>query len=278
MISIHVLRVAMSLKPVERKSLSDAVFDQLSDAIVSGRMAPGSALPSERTLCEMLQVNRGAIREALKRLSQAGLINIQHGGGTTVLDFKRTGNLDLLSQLLYDADGTIDLKVARSVMEMRAALGPDVARLCARRSTPEIRARLFALVEAMDNASHDLQTLQELALQFWDVLVRGADNIAYELSFNSLRGTYDALREVLVEVLSEELRDRSSYRAIADAVGRSDDLSATHVARALMEKGTQAIFQVLAALEDADPDANDGDTGNDNNNNDNKEKEEEELS
>jgi len=240
----------MSLKPIERKSLSDAVFDQLSDAIVRGRMAPGSALPSERTLCEMLQVNRGAIREALKRLSQAGLINIQHGGGTTVLDFKRTGNLDLLSQLLYDSDGTIDLKVARSVMEMRAALGPDIARLCARRSTPEIGARLLSLVSAMEGASADLLTLQELAIQFWDVLVRGAENIAYELAFNSLRGTYDALREVLVEVLADELRDRSSYRAIAEAVARGDDLSATHVSRALMEKGTQAIFQVLAALED----------------------------
>ncbi|MCA9663169.1 MAG: FadR family transcriptional regulator [Myxococcales bacterium] len=252
----------MSLKPIERKSLSDAVFDQLSDAIVSGRMAPGTALPSERTLCEMLQVNRGAVREALKRLSQAGLINIQHGGGTTVLDFKRTASLDLLSQLLYNAEGTIDLKVARSVMEMRAALGPDIARLCARRAPPAIHARLLALVEAMNEAKEDLPTLQELAIQFWDLLVRGADNIAYELAFNSLRGTYDDLREVLVEVLGEELRDLSSYRAIADAVRRGDDLSATHVARALMEKGTQAIFQVLAALETADDSADDSDDEN----------------
>ncbi|MCB9569326.1 MAG: FadR family transcriptional regulator [Myxococcales bacterium] len=253
----------MSLKPIERKSLSDAVYDQLSDAIVSGRMAPGSALPSERELSEMLKVNRGAIREARGRLSQAGLITIQHGGGARVLDFKRTANLDLLSQLLYTGEGTVDLKVARSVMEMRAALGPDIARLCARRKTPAIEARLATLVAAMEANQGDLATLQELAIQFWDVLVQGAENIAYELAFNSLRATYDDLREILVEVLAEELRDLGSYRAIAEAVRRGDDLSATHVARGLVEKGTQAIFQVLAALEDAEPasdDSNDDDS------------------
>ncbi len=243
----------MSLKPISRRSLSDAVYDQLSTEIVSGRMAPGSPLPSERALCEMLKVNRGAVREALKRLSEAGLIAIQHGGGTKVLDFKRTGSLHLLSQLLYKADGTIDLKVARSTMEMRAALGPDIARLCARRAAPALARRLAEVVAAMEAAQGDLPALQELALQFWDVLVVGADNIAYELAYNSLRDTYDDLREVLVEVLGEENSDLGSYRAIAEAVRRGDDLSATHVARALMEKGSGAVFQVIAAIEDASP-------------------------
>jgi len=240
--------VVITLKPISRRSLSDAVFDQLSAEIVRGRMAPGSALPSERVLCETLKVNRGAVREALKRLSQAGLITIQHGGGSHVLDFKRTGSLHLLAQLLYTAEGTIDLKVARSTMEMRAALAPDIARLCARRATPELSARLAERVAAMEAHAADLPALQGLALEFWDLLVIGADNIAYELAFNSLRETYDDLREILVEVMGDELRDLASYRAIADAVRRGDDLSATHVARALIDKGSGAIFQVIAAI------------------------------
>ena len=61
----------MDLQPVERRSLSDAVFDQLSGEILAGSLAPGDALPSERRLCELLQVNRGAVREGLKRLRQA---------------------------------------------------------------------------------------------------------------------------------------------------------------------------------------------------------------
>ncbi|MFY0537298.1 GntR family transcriptional regulator [Nannocystis pusilla] len=49
----------MRLKPVARKSLSDAVFEQLSQEIVHGRMRPGAPLPSERALCDVLRVNRG---------------------------------------------------------------------------------------------------------------------------------------------------------------------------------------------------------------------------
>lgn len=56
------------LKPVRKQSLSDAVFTQLRDQIVSGALAPGEPLPAERLLCEALGVNRGSVREALRRL------------------------------------------------------------------------------------------------------------------------------------------------------------------------------------------------------------------
>lgn len=217
-------------------------------------MVPGAPLPSERSLCDMLRVNRGAVREALKRLSQAGLVAIQHGGAARVLNFRQSGNLDLLTRLLFQSDGTIDLKVARSAMEMRAAMAPDIARLAARRRSPEQLHRLLELVAAMAERDDDLPALQLLALQFWDVLVEGSDNIAYQLVFNSLREAYDRLRELLVEVLAAELRDLAAYRAIAEAVQRQDDLSAATVARALMERGSSAIFQLIAVIEEEEGD------------------------
>jgi GntR family transcriptional regulator, transcriptional repressor for pyruvate dehydrogenase complex len=249
----------MPLKPVARKSLSDAVYDQLSSEIVHGRMEPGTPLPSERHLCDMLRVNRGAVREALKRLSQAGLVSIQHGGGARVLNFKQTANLDLLTRLLFHSDGTIDLRVARSAMEMRAAMAPDIARLCARRREPVHAKQLADLVAAMATRQDDLHALQSLALQFWGVLALGSGNIAYQLVFNSLRDTYQHLRELLVEVLGAELRDLPAYKAIAEAVQRGDDLSAATVARALMEHGSSAIFQLIAAIEEEE-EPQEGDT------------------
>ena len=69
-------------------------------------------------------------------------------------------------------------------------------------------------------------------------------------TLNSLREAYDRLRELLVEVLAAELRDLAAYRAIAEAVQRQDDLSAAAVARALMEEGSSAIFQLIAVIEE----------------------------
>lgn len=241
----------MQLKPVARQSLSDAVFEQLSQEIVHGRMRPGTPLPSERALCDMLRVNRGAVREALKRLSQAGLVTIQHGGGAKVLDFKQTGSLHLLTRLLFRHDGTIDLRVARSVMEMRAAMAPDIARLAACRRTRAQSRELSLVVTSMVQSQDDLLTLQALALRFWDVLVLGSDNIAYQLAFNSLRHTYEGLREALVEVMADELRDLDAYRDIAGAVDRSDEATATEVARRLMEHGSRGVLQLLAAIQES---------------------------
>ena len=237
------------LQRIARKTLSDEVFEQLSAEIMEGRMQPGVALPPERELVEMLGVNRGAIREALKRLAQAGLVEIQQGGGTTVLDYRRNGGLNLLGRLMFEADGSVDFRVARSVMEMRAALAPDIARLCARRAGPDVIARLREIVDEMAAAEDDLDRLQVLSLDFWDQLTRGSGNIAYELAFNTLRETYERIRGALLIVMADEVQDFEAYESIAKAVARGDDVAAKHVAAALLEHGTHRVMGLIAALE-----------------------------
>ena len=112
-------------KPVSRTSLADSVFAQLRDHIVSGDLRPGAALPAERILAEQLGVNRGAVREGLKRLEQAGLVAKQHGGSTRVLDFTNTGGLELLAALIV-REGRLNTRIARSVLELRSALWVSV--------------------------------------------------------------------------------------------------------------------------------------------------------
>ncbi len=237
------------LKPVTRKSLSDAVFEQLRDQIITGAMKAGSALPSERVLCEMLGINRGALREALKRLEQARLVSVQHGGSTKIRDFRRTAGLELLSVLLLKEDGGIDIAVARSIMEMRSALAPDIARLCALRASPSVRASLSATVDEMESAD-DLRALQELAMAFWDHAVEGSGNIAYRLAFNSLRETYRHFFALLTQVLQAELQDLDGYRAIAQAVLDRDTATAEKRAMELTRKGAQGVDAVLLALDE----------------------------
>jgi DNA-binding FadR family transcriptional regulator len=238
----------MALRKIAKKTLSDEVFEQLAAEIVHGKMEPGVSLPAERQLCEMLGVNRGAVREALKRLAQAGLVAIQQGGGTKVLDYRRNAGLDLLTRLMFRADGTVSLDAAGSVMEMRAALAPDIARLCARRGGDEHKKELRAIVAQMEDAGDDLDELQSLSLEFWDALVRGSGNVAYELSFNSLRATYEDIRPALVQVLGDEIRDVKKHRAIADAVEAGDEDTAREAAAALMEQGTEGVLELIAAL------------------------------
>ncbi len=238
----------MNLKPVEKKSLSDAVFEQLRDEIVTGAMEPGTALPSERALCEMLGVNRGAVREALKRLEQARLVSIQHGGATRVLDFRETAGTDLLAQLLMKPDGSVNTAVARSVMEMRSAIGVDIVRRCAQRS-PDVADQLHALSDEMAECKGDLSRLKELDMAYWAAMVDASENVAYQLAFNSIRDIYDQLAEVLAHVVSDELRDVEVHRKIADAIGEQDTDSAEFYARDLISRGEKTTQKLAHAIE-----------------------------
>src|ERR1700693_5947835 len=63
-----------TLAPVARQSVVDAVADRLRGEILSGRLRPGTRLPSERELSLALGVNRLTLRASLARLEALGLI------------------------------------------------------------------------------------------------------------------------------------------------------------------------------------------------------------
>ncbi|MDP9384424.1 MAG: winged helix-turn-helix domain-containing protein, partial [Actinomycetota bacterium] len=85
-------------------TVSSRIHADLRAEILSGRHAPGDALPSERRLAEEHGANRHAVREALKRLQEAGLVHISHGGATRVQDWRRHGGLGLLLDLAAEGD------------------------------------------------------------------------------------------------------------------------------------------------------------------------------
>src|SRR4051812_1402341 len=115
---------------------SERVHVQLRGDILRGRYAPGDALPSERRLSEDLGTNRHAIREALKRLQQAGLVSISQGGATRVRDWRRHGGLELLLDL-----DELPEAIGRGVMGMRARGGAGAGRRAAGRGAAGPRAR-----------------------------------------------------------------------------------------------------------------------------------------
>ena len=238
-----------SLQPIQKQSVSDAVFDQLRDRILHGDLVAGERLPAERILCEALGVNRSAVREALKRLEQARLVSVRHGGSSRVLDYRAAAGLDLLPDLLITATGGVDVDVVRSVVEMRSAIAPDIARLASARGEAGVANRLDAIVASMSADADRLDRLQDLAAEFWSELVAASDNVAYRLAYNSLRETYDRSRALLAEPLRAELSATDRYAALAAAVRAHDDDSAESLARELVHRGEAGIKSALGMLE-----------------------------
>lgn len=238
----------MPLEKVRRSSVADAVFDQLAQGVLSGELKAGEALPGERALTEALGVNRQAVREALGRLAEAGLVDIRHGGRTRVRDYRRGAGLELLPRLLLTAGGTVDVDVVASIMELRTCLGPEVARRCAERADAAGRRAVSEHAAAMAAAGADLAVLTALDLQFWDALVEGAGNIAYRLAFNGLRQTYEPITELLRETLAEELTNHDDRAAIAAAVDAGDGEAAAAGAQRLLSAGERGVTNLLHSI------------------------------
>lgn len=213
---------------VTKRSVADSVHDQLRRAILDGTLAAGEALPGERKLSERFGVNRHALREAIGRLAQAGLLTVSHGGATKVNDWRRTAGLDVLVDLAAAPEGRLpDLDVLRAALEMRLAIGVDVARRCAQRADAALVARLEAHVAAAREAEDRSAAYDRL----WVLLVEGSGNVAYRLALNSLVAALDDVRELGYALSDGEIRDHDAHDALVAAIaaGRDDEAAArTH--------------------------------------------------
>jgi len=228
----------MDITPVTRTAVSDEVFGQLVAEILSGRLSADDALPGERELAERFGVNRHAIREALKRVQQAGLVRISQGGKTRVLDWRGHAGLDTLSELVAAA-ALPPLQILRDISEMRRTVAADATRLCAQRASDE---QLAAVVVAADRypadttRSADAELWAGPDLDFWTAVIDGSGNVAYRLGLNTLVAGFTEIGwQTVVDLgLGEEYVDRAVHLQLARLIADRDAEGAHRLAEELL--------------------------------------------
>jgi GntR family transcriptional repressor for pyruvate dehydrogenase complex len=226
------------LTPLHREPVSAAVHRRLRAAILRGDLAPGEALPSERALAESFAVNRHAVREAIKRLQQARLVEVAQGGATRVLDWRRTGGIELLLDVATAHPGDRDRDVVRAILEFRAAIGADVARRCAERAPAPLRDRAAAMIADVLDGGLEGEERAALYAELWQVVVDGAANLGYRLAYNSLLDGQH-LAAPAVELVAPEMDDWARLGALASALREGDGEAAHAAARTLLERSAR---------------------------------------
>ena len=135
-------------------SVADAAIGKIRDLIVSGRINPGDRLPPEQELATMLGISRSSLREAVRALSQAKVLDVRRGDGTYVTSLEPRL---LLSGMSFVIDLMED-KTLVEVFEVRKLLEPAATALAAQRITDEqLEALRHSLAET--RSSHDPEEL-----------------------------------------------------------------------------------------------------------------------
>ena len=228
------------MESIQKIPISEQVYLQLRERILRKVLPVGGQLPSERELSESLGVNRGAVREAIKRLQQARLVRVRHGGATQVENFETEGGLELLPSLMVGTTGHLNLEVARGIVTLRKALAPVAAGQAALNGGRAVANLLEPIVQEMQSAN-DLEKLQELAFQFWEKVVQGSGNVVFKLAFNSMNQSYLVAWHTLTQLMQEEFRDVATLSLLAQAIGAGEQRRAEVLARQHVELGSRAL-------------------------------------
>lgn len=108
--------ITKSYKVCAGMKLYEQVLEQIKAMIAQGLYRKGDLLPSEKELMDMMGVSRVTVREALRLLSEAGLIETHRGKGSFVvidaseLVQNRTSVQDYQQMFLHSTDARIMLE------------------------------------------------------------------------------------------------------------------------------------------------------------------------
>ena len=97
--------------------------EKIQDAIEKGGLKVGDKLPPERALAETFGVSRNSVREAIRTLSEQGILKSRHGDGTYICG----SDLAPLTAALLNAVDT-EGKSFDHIMEFRLVIEPSIAR------------------------------------------------------------------------------------------------------------------------------------------------------
>src|ERR1700712_2746950 len=130
------------------RNVHSQVADRIGISIVRGDIVAGETLPSEMQICEMIDVSRTVVREAIRTLTGKGLVESRPKSGTRVRPPQQWNQLDpdVLRWRMETSD--IDSYLAK-LFQLRCAVEPAAAALAATRAGEEDIARIRAGYEGM---------------------------------------------------------------------------------------------------------------------------------
>jgi GntR family transcriptional regulator, transcriptional repressor for pyruvate dehydrogenase complex len=214
----------LTFKPIETKTLPEAVAEQIMAMMADGQLKPGDRLPTEAELAEQFNVGRSTLREGIKSLVMAGLLERRRSAGT----FVSASYIDFLSNRL-NWSLMLSEQELRHIIEVRYVLEVQTAAFAAERATPAQKKALAQLVEAMGDASLGPDKAIEHDAAFHITIAEAAHNpllLNLALSIRKLLYNYLKLgytRRGYTDQAEIEA-NVASHRAILEAIqaGKSD--------------------------------------------------------
>jgi len=222
---------------VTRSRLSEEIVDILQRQIISGSIAPGEKLPTERELAESFKVNRTTVREALRKLEHLELIDVRHGDGLYVKNYLESSNFDLIKTACrLDPDG----KPICDILEVRRIIVPQMAYLAAQRASSEDILKLEQII------ADKRLTWPEKDMKVHEAIAHAGGNVVYIIMLNFFNHFNQEYSYLYFEDERNLERSRKFHRDILDALKRKKPEAARRIMLDVLDYAEDAVKKDLA--------------------------------
>jgi GntR family transcriptional repressor for pyruvate dehydrogenase complex len=222
-------------KTVRSSRLYEQIVKQIEDSVLKGVLKPGDQLPAERELAEQFGVSRTAVREAIKALTEKGLVESYSGRGTFITNGTSHAirqSLDLIMRI-GQAEGSSHLAEVRDILE------PEIAALAAARAEEQHLESLRQAVNVMDASRQDADAFIEADLDFHLALAEAAANPLILSLIDSIVGLLREQRMRIFQTEGGPERGQYHHRRILKAVENRDGEKARQCMRAHLKQVRQ---------------------------------------
>ena len=229
-------------KQVAPESLKDRVVCQLEELILSGQLAIGQKLPSERDLAAKLGVGRPLVHEALIELESCDLVDMKPRSGTVVNDYRRYGSLALLDALISYNKGELEPRLFDGIVDMRLLFELESVRDAAKKRTAEDLAYIAKILEEENIVDRrDPEAVTQLDFSFHLAIVIASQNMIYPLIVNSFKKIYTSYSGRYFAAGNSVEKIFTQHEKLYDAIRRKDADEAESIMKGLIKYGSSVL-------------------------------------
>ena len=228
-----------SIRPTRKY---EAVVGAIREAISSGRLAYGDALPPERSLIEQFGVSRSSLREAFSVLELLGLIESKPGHGRFVRSPQAFPKI--LDNVPLEGQAILEL------MEARRVLDPAIASEAARRADPSDMTRIRRVLISTKENLCDIKSRAKSDFDFHLVMAEATRNFVFvnivRMEFNLIMATH----EKIYGALEDKGAFASEHEELYEAVTMHDSDRASRTASLHIDRIYKTLLGAFAMRQD----------------------------
>jgi GntR family transcriptional repressor for pyruvate dehydrogenase complex len=205
-------------QPVTTRSTVRNVVDQIVENLRAELISEGEFLPSERTLASVMGVSRRTIREAIRVLAEAGVVEVLPGsaGGIRVVSIWVPDELGEDSPTAPQADRIFE------VLEARRTLEPRIAQLAGVRGTDEHFEAMQRSIDLQWKHLEDRRKVGQMNARFHRLIWRAAANQTLEGAMRLIYGDLEVGFDMTIRTPSDTTKSIQIHERTLEALKRGD--------------------------------------------------------